>query len=194
MAGMAIAMLLLLCGAIYSLSNLTSAPWTRPLKTPKIAVEAARPVPAFDLTDDAGKHWSPASLEGKWTLVTFWSFGCAPCMVELPGMNQFVLNWQGPEFEVLTINTDEEKTENLEQAKLFLQEQQIVLPTIFDTHGQIRQAFDVTEYPRHFMVNPRGEIIWAASGAFAWNDPKTKDQILKLMERDSPTTRPDPAE
>ena len=137
---------------------------------------------------------SPERLEGKWTLLTFWSYGCAPCMVEMPGLNAFVLNWQGPELDVLTVNTDEEHTENLEQARLFLQEQSITLPTLFDVRGVVRKAFDVTEYPRHILIDPRGGIRWAASGAFAWNEAHTKDQMLKLMERDSPATRPDPAE
>jgi peroxiredoxin len=194
MAGMAIAMLTLLFGAIYSLSHLTSTPWTRPLAAPTIEAEAPHQIPKFSFRDESGKIVDPARLEGHWTLLTFWSYGCAPCMLELPGLNTFLLNWQGPQFDVLTVNTDEERSDNLESARSFLLEQQITLPTIFDTQGTVRKAFDVTEYPRHFMIDPEGQIVWAASGAFNWNDASTKDQILKLMERDSPATRPDPAE
>ena len=194
MAGMAIAMLTLLFGAIYSLSHLTSTPWTRALTPPQIAPESPHQIPKFSFKDESGQVVDPARLEGHWTLLTFWSYGCAPCMLELPGLNAFLLNWQGPEFDVLTVNTDEERSDNLEQARAFLLEQQITLPTVFDLRGVVRKAFDVTEYPRHFMINPEGQIVWAASGAFNWNDPSTKDQILKLMEQDSPATHPDPAE
>ena len=194
MAGMAIAMLTLLIGAIYSLSHLTTAPWARPLEAPQISPEPPHQVPTFAFKDETGHLIDPSRLEGHWTLMTFWSYGCPPCMLELPGLNTFLLSWQGPQFEVLTVNTDEDRSDNLEQARAFLLEQQITLPTIFDTQGVVRKAFDVTEYPRHFMINPEGQITWAASGAFNWNDASTKDQILKMMEQSSPGTRPDLAE
>ena len=192
-------MLALLIGAIYSLSHLTSAPWTRSLEAPNLSAGTLTnepgKLPDFNFRDESGKVLSPDRFEGRWTLLTFWSYGCTPCMLELPGMNQFVLNWQGPEFDVLTVNTDEEQTENLEQAHQFLLDQEITLPTVFDSKGVIRKAFDVTEYPRHYVINPEGRILWAASGAFNWNDPSARDQILRLMETaGNPASLPEPAE
>lgn len=194
MAGMAIAMLALLLGAIFSLSHLTSAPWARSLTPPTITAGEGQRLPNFTFKDETGKVLNPGRFDGRWTLLTFWSYGCAPCMLELPGLNQFVLNWQGPELDVLTINTDEDQTENLEQARAFLLEQQITLPTVFDGAGVIRRAFEVTEYPRHFVINPEGRILWAASGAYNWNDASARDQLLKLMETANPSSLPDPAE
>ena len=88
----------------------------------------------------------------------------------MPGLNQLALSWQGPEFQVLTVNVDPEGSENLELSKKYLTEAQISLPTHYDSKGQLNKAFGVKEYPRHFLGIPEGKIIWEATGAYRWND------------------------
>lgn len=100
----------------------------------------------------------------------------------MPALNQLALNWQGPEFQIITVNLDREQAEDFETAKKFLTDNEIVLPTALDDGEKLKRAFGVVEIPRHFLVNPKGEIIWSAMGAFAWNSPAARDQLLKLME------------
>jgi thiol-disulfide isomerase/thioredoxin len=180
MAAVAVAILLLLSVAIYSLSRLSTAPWSSELEAPAIQSTSRQELPHFEYKED-GKLISPQNLEGHWTLLTFWSFSCPPCLVELPGINQLAQSWSGPELEILTVNSD--NGEDLDQAKRFLQEQEITLPTLFDKSGALKTAFGVSEWPRHFLIGPDKGVMWAATGAFKWNDSKVRDQLLKLMER-----------
>lgn len=191
MAGMAVAMMLLLGVAIYSLSRLSSAPWTSQLHTPHIEATSRQDVPQFEVEAD-GETLTPAYFEGKWTLLTFWSHTCPPCLEEMPALNTMALTWSGPEFRVLTVNFDE--GENLDAAKRFLQEQEIVLPTVYDSKQTMKNAFAVTEFPRHFLISPDKKIVWQATGAFQWDEAEARDQLLKLMELQVQEQAPDPAE
>jgi hypothetical protein len=67
-----------------------------------------------------------------------------------------------------------------------LTEENIMLPTLFDTKGELKKVFGVSDLPRHFLINPDGKIVWEATGAFKWNEPSTRDQLLKITEEQSP--------
>jgi thiol-disulfide isomerase/thioredoxin len=185
MAMMAIALIFLLSVIIYSLSQIsgTNAPKSADdLPIPTLQPTLRQDLPHFEYTDQ-GKSLTPQNFEGKWTLVSFWAYWCAPCLQEMPALNQLTQQWQGPEFEVLTVNVD--KSENYEAAKKFLSDQGIALPTLFDKSGDLKRAFAVEELPQHFLINPQLKIVWRGKGAFQWTAPKTRDQLMKVMEDES---------
>jgi thiol-disulfide isomerase/thioredoxin len=193
MALFALAILGLLSLAIYSLSRMEATPWTSPLAELRIQDTFRKNLPQFEYTDGE-KRLTPQNFEGKWTLLSFWSYSCPPCLEEMPSLNQLSLGWSGPELEVITVNVDEEKTENFEQAKAFLQDQEIVLPTLFDKNKVLTKAFAVEVFPKHFLVNPKAEVVWEGQGSYQWDSAESRDQLLKLIERQTPETNPDPGE
>lgn len=190
MAGMAVAMICLLGVAIYSLSRLESAPWTSSLTDPTIQSTLRKNLPQFE-HQDGEKSLTPQQFEGKWTLLSFWSYSCPPCLEEMPTLNQLGLNWQGPELQIFTINTDPENSENLDHARRFLSDSEIVLPTYFDPKGTLATAFAIQEIPKHFLVSPDKQIVWEAIGAFRWNEMPARDQLLKVIEQERPETNQD---
>jgi cytochrome oxidase Cu insertion factor (SCO1/SenC/PrrC family) len=180
MAGVAVAIILLLAVAIYSLSRLSTNPWASRLMTPHLQSSSRQDLPHFEYKI-GGKELTSQNLEGHWTLISFWSYTCEPCLVELPGLNQLFQNWQGQPFEALTINVDQ-STDDKEQARKYLVDNEITLPTIYDRDQKIKNIFQVDQYPRHFLVTPDLKIVWSATGAFSWNESKVRDQLSKLME------------
>jgi thiol-disulfide isomerase/thioredoxin len=193
MAFFAVAVMCLLGVAIFSLSRLQSAPWTSLLTTPDIHSSFRKNLPQFEHNDGA-KSLTPQQFEGKWTLLSFWSYSCPPCIEEMPALNSMVLNWQGPDIQVLTVNTDEAGSDNLEFAKAFLSDSEITLPTYYDPAKKLAVAFGVEVYPKHFLVNQEKQIVWEAAGAFRWNEASTRDQLLKLVEQQVPESDQDPVE
>lgn len=184
MAGMAIAVIVLIGIAIYSLSQLNPTTWTSSLKDPVLNPSLRQELPQFEYSDE-GKTLKAQNFEGKWTLLTFWAIWCGPCMEELPALNQLGQQWQGPEFNIVTVNIDDVHSENFEAARRFLTANSIILPTLFDKTGDLKKAFGVTELPRHFLINPEKKIVWQATGAYKWNEAKARDQLMKLMENET---------
>lgn len=182
MAAVAIAILVLLSVAIFSLSRMQTLPWASGLRRPEFSTTLRKPLPEIQGVE----LLSQANLSGKWTLISFWSVTCEPCLRELPSMDQFLINWQGPEFQIVTVNVDRERAEDFDAARKFLMLSDISLPAVFDTGERLKKAFAVTEYPKHFLVNPAGQIVWEAVGAYAWNEASVRDQLLKLTEQEVP--------
>ncbi|MGZ3722743.1 MAG: TlpA family protein disulfide reductase [Bdellovibrionales bacterium] len=184
MAGMAIAAIVLIGTVIYSLSQLNSPAWTSSLKDPVLNPTLRQELPQFEYSLE-GKSLKAQNFEGRWTLLTFWAYWCAPCLEEMPALNQLGQQWQGPEFNILTVNIDKPETEDYEAARKFLTDNSIVLPTLFDKTGELKKAFAVTDLPQHFLISPDKKIRWQAKGAFKWNESKARDQLMKLMEAET---------
>ena len=181
MAGLAVLAIVLIGIAIYSLSQMQPQTWTSSLKSPDIQPSLRQNLPSFEYSSD-GHTLKAADFTEKWTLLTFWAYWCGPCLEEMPLLNHLSEQWQGPDFDILTINVDEPRSDAAEAAHKFLSEQDIALPTLFDKEGVLKKAFSVTDLPRHYLINPEGKIVWQATGAFRWNDTHTVDQLMKIME------------
>ena len=64
-------------------------------------------LPAFRLTGLDGKAWTPAELAGKVAVLNVWATWCAPCVEELPLVQQLYEQWRGrADVVVLTLNVD----------------------------------------------------------------------------------------
>ncbi|MGE0529601.1 MAG: TlpA family protein disulfide reductase [Bdellovibrionales bacterium] len=190
---MALAMAALITLAIYSLSQLSTLPWTSSLSTPTLSLSLRKDLPRFEASG-AGEVITPQNFQGKWTLLTFWSTTCPPCHAEMPSLNQLALNWQGPEFQILTVNVDKEGSPEGIAAKSMLREQELILPTFFDNKKELMKAFQVEAFPTHFLVNPDLKIVWEAVGAYDWDSDETREQLSALMESQAPEWPQSPVE
>lgn len=169
---------------IYSLNQLSAPAWTSSLKDPALNPTLRQDLPQFEYSHE-GKILKAQNFEGKWTLLTFWAYWCGPCLEEMPALNTLGQQWQGPEFEIVTVNLDKPESDDFESAHKFMTENSIVLPTLFDKAGELKSAFGVQELPQHFLISPDKKIRWKAVGAFRWNEAKARDQLLKLMESET---------
>lgn len=142
-------------------------------------------VPHFEWQNGEARLKS-ADLQGSWTLVSFWSMACPPCLKEMPDLDQFNEDWSGPELSIKTVNED--AADMSESIRQFLADNDIQLPVLYDVKGELKTAFDVHEIPRHFLISPKGDIVWTEKGALNWTSPESEKSLLSIMERESPST------
>jgi thiol-disulfide isomerase/thioredoxin len=71
--------------------------WEKPRKS----------LPAFELTDLAGKTWRLKDLNGKSVLIDVWATWCGPCQAELPNLEKLYEQVKGrDDIQILTFDTD----------------------------------------------------------------------------------------
>ncbi len=182
MAGMSLVAMACIGLAIYSLSQLKETTWTRSLRELTLSPMEQRLAPEFNFSG-GGRTFRSSDLRGNWTLISFWAHWCAPCLDEMPSLNEMMEAWQSTTLRVLTVNVDAPNSDSFEAARSFLTENEIRIPTIFDTEGVLKQAFQVRELPQHFLVNPEGNIVWHAIGAYKWDSPAARDELMRTMRQ-----------
>ena len=119
-----------------------------------------RPMPAFDLTDVDGKHWTAESFKGTTILVDFWATWCGPCKEMKPIVEKVREKFAGKGFEVLSVSIDEKKADLLK----FLPKNKFANPVLHDS-SQTWAAWKVRVVPAFYLVKD-GQVVAQWVGKF----------------------------
>ncbi|GEM_PF-3395792 len=120
-----------------------------------------RRAPAFRAIALDGQQFDSTVLRGKVAVLNFWFMGCAPCRVEIPGLNKLADEFTGEDVVFIAFALDDEKA-----LRNFLKE------TTFKYHivpraGEIAEQFDISVFPTHIIIDKQGRIYAFLTGGNA---------------------------
>ena len=142
-------------------SNLANAP------------RGMKPPPAFNVTSLNGEKFDLAALRGKVVVLNFWFIGCAPCRVEMPGLNQLVSEFKGKDVVFIAFATD-----GAEDLQAFLKEKAFNYQ-IIPAASKVSEDYQVQAFPTHVIIGKDGQIISRLTGG----SEKRHDDLRPLIER-----------
>ena len=135
------------------------------------------PTPALTLNDLGGKPRSLQDYRGHVVLVNFWASWCAPCLVEMPGIQRLKESLAGKPFTVLAVNFRESREKVWRFRKLL----QVDFPLLLDADGRSASDWQVAVYPTTYLVGTDGRIRYVAYGRLKWDDPAIKRTIEDML-------------
>lgn len=135
-------------------------------------VVAAAP---FEVADIQGNTYSLEELKGKVVVLNFWFIGCAPCRIEIPGLNEMVGHYDQEQVVFIAFALDDK--ESLSQ---FLTESPFkyqIIPGAFEQ----ADAFHVQGYPTHIILDKKGNIRSTLTGGSADRHKQIQPLIDRLL-------------
>jgi peroxiredoxin len=116
-----------------------------------------KPAPALAVKDVKGASFRLPDLKGKYVLVDFWATWCAPCVAELPKVQEAYTKYHAAGFEVVGVSLDETRTALLD----FVKARNIPWRQVHNASGggDLVEAFGVNSIPATFLIDPEGTII-----------------------------------
>jgi cytochrome c biogenesis protein CcmG/thiol:disulfide interchange protein DsbE len=108
--------------------------------------------PDFELADASGKKISLRSLRGRPVLLNFWATWCAPCVEEMPSLENLHKR-VGDELAVVTVSVDEDWA----AVKKFFP-RGTSLPVLLDTSKEVPKRYGSEKYPETFLIDSRGKL------------------------------------
>ncbi len=127
-------------------------------------------LPDFVLKDPAGKDLRLASLKGKPLLINLWATWCAPCVAELPALDQLA-GQSAASLKVLTVNQDMGKPEAVAP---FLKTRGVTkLEPWLDPEGELAMHYNVQTLPTTIYYDAQGREVWRLTGAHDWTSADT---------------------
>ena len=128
---------------------------------------------------------APALANQGWVWVNFWAAWCAPCKEEIPRLKSWEarLKQQGHKFRIAFISLDDDERQLREL--LASQPQTGLKSSLWLKEGDARGKFldaaglgEDPELPSHFLIDPRGKIRCAFSGAVEDSDYAALSEIV----------------
>lgn len=144
--------------------------------------QIGRLAPNFSVIDGS-RTVSLDSYRGKVVVLNFWASWCAPCIAEIPSLNQ--LQKKMPQIVVLGISTDEDPAAYAQ----FLANHPIDYVTIRDGSQQSNHLFGTYRFPETYVIDKQGRIRRKFIGAQNWTTPEILNYLSDLVKGTWGTSR-----
>ena len=114
--------------------------------------EKVAPAPLFEAVDLQGNSYKLEELKGKVVVLNFWFIGCAPCRIEMPGLNEMVKEYKDKDVVFLAFALDSK--ESLEE---FLTKTEFAYQ-IIPSATSIANLYEAEGFPTHIVIDKKGNI------------------------------------
>jgi peroxiredoxin len=128
------------------------------LWSPGVGYTEGKLAPGFSLLSDVGDSVALGGYRGRVVLITFWFRDCAPCMAEMPYIQQVFAEQNGQGFRVLAVNPmfNDDLTDLLEVRELL----GLTFEMIMDPGLSVTIAYQSNQFPTNVLVDQRGVVDW----------------------------------
>jgi thiol-disulfide isomerase/thioredoxin len=115
-----------------------------------------------------------SQFRGKIVVLNFWATWCAPCIDELPSLQQ--LQAARPDIQVLAVSIDDDTTAYND----FLKQYDINLLAVRDGSQGANLKFGSVRVPETFILDRNGVVKRKFIGAQQWTNPEIMSYLAKL--------------
>ncbi|MEB8330539.1 TlpA disulfide reductase family protein [Flavobacteriaceae bacterium KMM 6897] len=129
----------------------------------------------WELKDTEMQSFDFENQKGKVILVNFWATWCAPCIAEMPSM-QALYNDYGDRVAFMFVSNEEEQ-----KVLDFIKRKNYDLPVYFP-QTQEPKVLSSKVLPTTYIINKKGKIMVAETGATDWNSTATRKLLDSLLE------------
>jgi cytochrome c biogenesis protein CcmG/thiol:disulfide interchange protein DsbE len=135
--------------------------------------QIGRPAPDFTVTDD-GRSVRLSSYRGKVVVLNFWASWCAPCIEEIPSLNQ--LQRDMPQVVVVGVDMGEEDG----AYRQFIADHRVDFLTVRDAQQQSNGLYGTSRPPETYIIDRKGQIRRKFIGAQDWTSPEILNYLSQL--------------
>ena len=136
---------------------------------------AGNALPGARVTDPSGTTLVLDELRGKPVLLNMWATWCAPCVVEMPLLNDLA-GEMGERLKVVTVSVDLDGAQAV--GPFFDSRGFDSLPRWFDGENELATAFGGgAVLPLTVLYDAEGEEVWRVLGAYDWESGEARDAL-----------------
>ena len=138
-------------------------------------------MPAINLTDPAGRAINTGALQGQPVLINLWATWCAPCIKEMPLLDELAADYEG-RLRVLTVSQDMGPSEKV--GAFFAQQNYQRIEPWHDPDNALGTALGDTMLPTTVLYDASGQEVWRVRGDYDWSSEDARAAIDAALEQD----------
>jgi thiol-disulfide isomerase/thioredoxin len=132
--------------------------------------------PAFELTTLDGRRIASDSLAGKVVLVNFWATWCAPCRLEMPGLERVWRARRDEGFVIVGVATDRSGPAGVRE---FAAERGVTYPIAMATAEMVRAFGGYPGLPTSYLIDRDGRVRHRIVGFYS--EPALRAAVSRLL-------------
>mgnify|MGYP000973371656 CR=1 FL=1 len=133
--------------------------------------------PKFSLTTDQGRTITRSDFGGKLLVLNFWATWCAPCLEELPSLDQFTRKFANQGVTVLAVSVDK----NEKRYRDLLNRVKPAFLTTRDAEADLPASYGTFLYPETYVIDRNGKVLYKEAAARDWMDPAFLNYFQSLL-------------
>jgi thiol-disulfide isomerase/thioredoxin len=138
---------------------------------------AGSAIPAVNLTNPTGETLALGETGGTPVLLNLWATWCAPCVAEMPLLNQLAAD---PDIGVQVLTVSEDITGAEAIVPFFAANDLSDLPQWMDQNNDLAFAFGGgSALPLTVLYDAQGKEVWRVMGAFDWSSDEARALIAE---------------
>ncbi|MBY6218408.1 TlpA family protein disulfide reductase [Qipengyuania aquimaris] len=131
-------------------------------------------MPAVNVTDLDGRQLNLGALQGEPVLVNLWATWCAPCVKEMPLLDELAAEYDG-RMRVVTVSQDMGSEEKV--AEFFARNDFAYLESWRDPDAELGFALGDVMLPTTVLYDASGREIWRVQGDLDWSGEEARAAI-----------------
>ena len=132
---------------------------------------------AASFADTSGRPVALGQFRGRVIVANFWATWCAPCIEELPSLDQFQRELANQGVVVLGVSVDKDE----KAYKRFLDRAKVSFLTARDPDNTINAEYGTFKYPESYIINRDGKVVMKIISATDWTDEKMVSYVKSLL-------------
>ena len=138
-------------------------------------------VPEIPFFDEADNIRHLKDFKGQVLLVNFWATWCAPCIREMPDLDELEAELGSDKFKVVAISQD---LQGVAKAKPFLREKLGLknLDLFIDKRMKLGRGLGVQGLPATFLIDKSGRIVGHYTGPAEWSSEDAIKMVTAIIE------------
>jgi thiol-disulfide isomerase/thioredoxin len=124
-----------------------------------------------------GKMKKFSDFKGKPLIINVWASWCGPCRAEMGSLERLARRYNGKEFNVIGISTDDYSY----KAKAFIKQTEITFESFLDRKLLLENMLGASTIPLTILVDADGRVLKKFRGAYEWDSPKAINAIAEVF-------------
>lgn len=133
--------------------------------------------PKFTISTDQGRTISRSNFGGKLLVLNFWATWCAPCIEELPSLDQFARKYSANGVTVLAVSVDR----NEKRYRDLIDRVKPAFLTARDPDANLPASYGTYLYPETYIIDQNGKVLYKEAAARDWTDPAFLNYFQGLL-------------
>ena len=139
-----------------------------------------KPLPDFVFKDILGNTYTPEDIKGKVVVINLWFTSCAPCIKEIPELNELVKEYENNDAVLFLALALDEKGPRLDT---FLETHVFNYSIVPSAQDYVVKKLQASSFPTHIVLDKNSNVVFTLAGYTPQVGELIKSSISSFLEK-----------